>query len=1049
MKINLLIFVCLIHIVSFAQPNNRSWVKGLGGTTGDIGHSVVTDNSGNIYVTGLFNGTIDFDPGHDIYNVTSISQDFFILKLNEFGEFQWVKSFQTTGTETGLDVTLDVNNNLVVCGQFSGTVDFDPGLSTFNLTSSALDIFVLKLNINGDFIWAKKFGSTGSDAAFSVTTDPIGNIICSGYFSGSVFGITSTGSADGFVLKLNSSGIQIWAKKFGGGTTGIIGNDVVEKIIVDDNSNIYAIGDFEGPADFDPNVGQYNMTPIGGSDAFIVKLDELGNFVWANSIGSTQDDVFNDVTIDNDGNIYTTGSYNNIGGSTDALFAKFSTTGNLLFNYIFDSGGSEQGHSVLANSNEVVLIGNVGGATMDINPDPNQVFNLSGYISYLATFDYFGNLLAVETFALNSGVSARGACFDQYNNIVTVGNFQGIKLFDTQNGLTEISSNGTTDIYIYKHKKSRIQGSVYNDFSFDCTLNTGESGMEGFTVTINPGNYVAQTNQSGIWSLDSLPPGSYTAWLDTTFGNDYSFCAASQTFTVASSTNITHVDPFGVQNNISCSDPNVSIYAPFLRRCFSNQKIYVSACNLIEGTGLMDSSYVNVALNSSITLNSATLPYTSLGNNIFKFETGILNPGQCVNFSLSTAVSCSAMNGQTLCMDATLYPIESCVLDTVPSNPPSGGDGATGTGGTLNGFPQPCTLPWDQSSLSVDGWCANDSIYFTITNTGEPGGGDMECYSPMWITVDGVVTYTDSIMIAGGETMTLAFPGDGATWILNAAQHPLHPGNSNPNAHVEACGDLSNWTPDLVNDFPLDDADPVVDIYCGVVTGSYDPNDKTGYPNGVTDQYYIQPNQQLQYVIRFQNTGTDTAFTVVIRDTLDIDLNIFTVTPGVSSHNYEFRMYGPRVLEWTFNNILLPDSTANSEASNGFVTFHVDQVNDLAPGTEITNDADIYFDFNDPITTNTTIHRIFEGFVSVLSIEELINEGKTLLVYPNPTTNNITIKGKEIMTQNFKVYDQMGREVLNGKLNGISTEVNLSKLSDGIYTLKIEGNYKTAQIVKQ
>ena len=148
MKINLLIFVCLIHIVSFAQPNNRSWVKGLGGTTGDIGHSVVTDNSGNIYVTGLFNGTIDFDPGHDIYNVTSISQDFFILKLNEFGEFQWVKSFQTTGTETGLDVTLDVNNNLVVCGQFSGTVDFDPGLSTFNLTSSALDIFVLKLNFS-------------------------------------------------------------------------------------------------------------------------------------------------------------------------------------------------------------------------------------------------------------------------------------------------------------------------------------------------------------------------------------------------------------------------------------------------------------------------------------------------------------------------------------------------------------------------------------------------------------------------------------------------------------------------------------------------------------------------------------------------------------------------------------------------------------------------------------------------------------------------------------------------------------------------------------
>jgi uncharacterized repeat protein (TIGR01451 family) len=319
----------------------------------------------------------------------------------------------------------------------------------------------------------------------------------------------------------------------------------------------------------------------------------------------------------------------------------------------------------------------------------------------------------------------------------------------------------------------------------------------------------------------------------------------------------------------------------------------------------------------------------------------------------------------------------------------------------------------------------------------------------MWITVDGVVTYTDSILISGGQTITLVYPGDGATWILNAEQHPLHPGNSHPNAHVEACGDTTNWNPDDINDFPQDDADPVVDIYCGVVTGSYDPNDKTGYPIGQTNQKYIQPNQQLQYVIRFQNTGTDTAFTVVIRDTLDTDLNIFTVTSGVSSHQYDFRMYGPRVLEWTFNNILLPDSTTNSDGSNGFVTFHVDQVPNLIPGTEITNKAGIYFDFNDPISTNTTMHRIYEGFVNVLNIEDLTQEGKSLLIYPNPTSNIITIQGKEDMHQIFKIFDQMGREVYKGKLNGITTDVYLTNLSKGIYTLKIDGNYKPAQIVKE
>ena len=583
---------------------------------------------------------------------------------------------------------------------------------------------------------------------------------------------------------------------------------------------------------------------------------------------------------------------------------------------------------------------------------------------------------------------------------------------------------------------------VYNDPTLQCS---GGPGIEGVTITIQPGNYVTTTDQNGFATVANLLDGNYTAIIDTTNSNWASNCPTSILFSVVNGFDQIDSNYFFLYNTNPCTDPDVSIYAPFLRRCFSSQKVYVSACNQATATSVLNASYVDVELDPFMIVTSASLPYTALGNNVFRFQTGNLNLGQCVDFNITTTISCNAMLGQTLCMDANLFPVQSCALDTIPSDPIVN----DGTGETLNGFPQPCTLPWDQSSLSVEGWCANDSIYFTITNTGSSGGGDMECYSPMWITVDGVVTYSDSIMISGGQTITLVYPGDGATWILNAEQHPLHPGNSHPNAHVEACGDTTNWTPDIVNDFPQDDADPVVDIYCGVVTGSYDPNDKTGYPIGQTEQKYIQPNQQLQYVIRFQNTGTDTAFTVVIRDTLDIDLNIFTVTAGVSSHQYDFRMYGPRVLEWTFNNINLPDSSTNQEGSNGFVTFHVEQVPNLAPGTEITNDADIYFDFNDPITTNTTMHRIYEGFVSVLNVEELTQKGKSLLVYPNPTSHSITIKGEKNMNQSFSIFDQMGREVFKGKLTGNETEVNLSMLSKGMYTLKIEGNYQPAQIVKE
>jgi hypothetical protein len=203
--------------------------------------------------------------------------------------------------------------------------------------------------------------------------------------------------------------------------------------------------------------------------------------------------------------------------------------------------------------------------------------------------------------------------------------------------------------------------------------------------------------------------------------------------------------------------------------------------------------------------------------------------------------------------------------------------------------------------------------------------------------------------------------------------------------------------PNLVlTNLPHNDLDPIVDIYCGVVTGSYDPNDKQGFPLGITENTTscLCLRYRSNTVIRFQNTGTDTAFTVIIRDTLDTDLDIFSVRSGVSSHNYTFKMYGPRVLEWRFDNIMLPDSNVNEPASNGFVTFKVNQNRNLADGTQLTNTAGIYFDFNEPIITNTTLHTVNRN---VLGIATGVNSqpkkvvSKSLKVYPNPATNQLTV----------------------------------------------------------
>ena len=510
-------------------------------------------------------------------------------------------------------------------------------------------------------------------------------------------------------------------------------------------------------------------------------------------------------------------------------------------------------------------------------------------------------------------------------------------------GAPSNDGNGASDGQVRVYWKPKgIWGLVWFDYDQDCTVNGNETtGLGGINLLIQPGDIVVQTLFNGSWSLDSLPEGNYTITIDTTSLNLTLTCPATQAFTITQPTAFMQAPTFGLVSAYPCAQPAVSISAPFLRRCFPNQQVFVSACNELSATGALSNAFVDIELDPLFTVNSGTLPFTALGNNRFRVVAGTINPDQCVNFRLSTTLSCAAVLDQTLCMNAELLPVDSCIFAPPPPPPPG-----------------PCTLPWDKSSIKVNGTCTGDSVKFTVTNTGSPVNGNMLCQSEVRVYMDEVLTYVYYIQLLGGESITYSFPAIGETYILQADQHPLHPGNSHPNAHVELCGSQANWTPGIPLRFAADDADPLVDIYCGQVTGSYDPNDKQGFPLGLGANFDILPGQQLQYLIRFQNTGNDTAFTVVIRDTLDMDVNIFTVQPGVASHPYTFRIYGPRVLEWRFDNILLPDSNVNEPASNGFVNFQVDQVPGLPLGTTITNTADIYFDYNDPIITNTTLHTV-------------------------------------------------------------------------------------------
>ncbi len=241
-------------------------------------------------------------------------------------------------------------------------------------------------------------------------------------------------------------------------------------------------------------------------------------------------------------------------------------------------------------------------------------------------------------------------------------------------------------------------------------------------------------------------------------------------------------------------------------------------------------------------------------------------------------------------------------------------------------------------------------------------------------------------------------------------------------------------------------------VTCSIeVTGSYDPNDKAVNPAGEGVEGFIPPTDtMLSYTVRFQNTGTDTAFTVLIRDTLSPEVNVRSLIPGPASHNYTAKIVDGNVLELLFENIMLPDSFVNEPASNGFVIFDIDLLSNRNEGTVIENRAAIFFDFNPPIITNTVRN----------TIKELVNTTRpdaplSLQLAPNPTRNTSMLRFELLEAENIEitVYDVLGnlqenlvsKKIYQAGEHQIS--INTENYSAGVYFITIKtGNDQMATV---
>jgi hypothetical protein len=303
-----------IFISKLDASGNFVWAKSMGGATNEYSNSLDIDASGNVYATGVYAGTVDFDPSVAISNLTSAgADDIFVVKLDVSGNLVWAKSMGGTGSEWSDTIELDGSGNAYTTGNYAGTSDFDPNAGIVNLISAGMDdIFVSKLDISGNFVWAKSMGGTLSDFANGMTVDVTGIVYTIGNYDGTadfdpgvgVSNLTTAGTGDIFISKLDANGNFIWAKSMGSSLSDYGGS-----VAIDANDNVYSTGFFDGTADFDPGAATNNINTAGGNDVFISKLDASGNFVWAKSIGGSGIDNAASIYIAASNVVYTAGKF--------------------------------------------------------------------------------------------------------------------------------------------------------------------------------------------------------------------------------------------------------------------------------------------------------------------------------------------------------------------------------------------------------------------------------------------------------------------------------------------------------------------------------------------------------------------------------------------------------------------------------------------------------------------------------------------------------------------------------------------------------------------
>jgi len=344
-------------------------------------------------------------------------------------------------------------------------------------------------------------------------------------------------------------------------------------------------------------------------------------------------------------------------------------------------------------------------------------------------------------------------------------------------------------------------------------------------------------------------------------------------------------------------------------------------------------------------------------------------------------------------------------------------------------FQNPCgSTPIAFSEIKLSAECLGDTtVRFALKNVGDAPTQGQHRYT---IFQNETPVSTTDFSLGAQQSTIVDVAADGATWRMEATR--FDDGTLTATA-LENCGGL---TPGLITSFWLDEGPPGYDFDCRQVVLAYDPNEKSAIPTGIGPDFSIAADRRLLYTIDFQNTGTDTAYRVLLRDVLPPGLDVAAFRASASSHPFVWEIRGGDTLEVLFFPIFLPDSNVNEPASHGFFSFEIDPLPGLPVGTKLENTASIVFDFNPPITTNTTLHTI--GRTTLRTEEQKLVSG-SWRVLGNPTRDDATFKSLEDIPgeKRFDLFDALGRPARTARFTGQTFEFRRDGLPAGWYVFRI------------